>query len=541
MSMTLSHLLSVGFFPDQLVIATERALRGLVGSVVSPAGPRAVADVAPAALLVFARSRLRAEDVRTDLAIRLAAQRSAAGIVLQRPPAPLPLATRSLAERSGLALVLVDHPEPDRLAPVMDRFLRIPEVADAGMLSVVAHRLRAAGHDSREMVRVVADTLRHPVALVDAQGRVVAGTLPEATLAGVLDHTARLGAGRPAPWVRAVPGTWDELLVAQPIQLTPTAPANLWLLARVPVSPAATARAAGQVLGVAAWAFVAYLAAGAVDLHQRDRRRSALLSRLLDEGEPPHRQVLEQATSAGWRLGGWHTAVHICTRRGSATVPPATLRELLREKLARQGFDGDVIAREDGWSFWASADARPSAAEVQTTVRSVRHALLSAEHDYPELRLCAGVGAADEGIAGLERSLREAGQAALLARGSHTAAAVELIGTGDAKRLLVNRYVTGMQNDLAEQLLSPLVVADPSGQLVHTLSCYLDHESAATATAAALGVHRNTVLQRLERIRALLSVDFADADERLALHLATRLVRPAPQEHPDHPRRRVAG
>lgn len=37
-------------------------------------------------------------------------------------------------------------------------------------------------------------------------------------------------------------------------------------------------------------------------------------------------------------------------------------------------------------------------------------------------------------------------------------------------------------------------------------------------------MHRNTVLQRLDRIRSLLIVEFNAADERLVPHLATRLV-----------------
>ncbi|MFF0448905.1 helix-turn-helix domain-containing protein [Streptomyces sp. NPDC004609] len=38
-----------------------------------------------------------------------------------------------------------------------------------------------------------------------------------------------------------------------------------------------------------------------------------------------------------------------------------------------------------------------------------------------------------------------------------------------------------------------------------------------------LGVHRNTVLHRLERVRALLPVDLSRPDERLVVHLATRV------------------
>jgi DNA-binding PucR family transcriptional regulator len=38
-----------------------------------------------------------------------------------------------------------------------------------------------------------------------------------------------------------------------------------------------------------------------------------------------------------------------------------------------------------------------------------------------------------------------------------------------------------------------------------------------------LGVHRNTVLHRLDRARTLLPVDLARPDERLVVHLATRV------------------
>ncbi|MGQ0840066.1 PucR family transcriptional regulator [Actinokineospora sp.] len=530
MSVMLSHLLSVGFFTDQVVFATERALSTLVSSVTAAPGASAVAEVSPFALVVFGRSHLRAEDVSTDLAIRLAAQRQAAGLVLQRPPSPLSLATRSLAEKSGVALVLVDHAQPDQLVPAMDRFVRDPEVGDGGMLSVVAHRLRSVGADPDEMVRVLARTLRHPVGLVDPAGRVLAGDLPAEALLGVDGATARLSAARPAPWVRSAGE--DDLLVAQPVQLTAGGPANLWLVALVPVSPAARVRAATQALGVATWAFVAYLATTAVRLERQSKQHEALLTRLLDEAESPRRPVVEQATAVGWRLGGWHTAIHVMARRGSAA---AAMRDRLHECLLAHGLPADPITHGDGWSLWTTTESPPDVAAEAELLRSVHRALLDAERDYPGLRLCAGVGTADEGTLGLRRSLGEAHQAGLLASARNTAGAVEHIGTDNVKRLLANRYVTSLQHDLAHQLLRPLTVADASGQLVHTLSCYLDNESSATAAAAVLGVHRNTVLQRLDRIRSLLTVEFNDADERLALHLATRLVQSGPPQRATRP------
>lgn len=530
MSMMLGHLLSVGFFSDQVVYATEKTLRTMVNTVISATAVRAIADLSPAALVVFTRSHLRAEDVSTDLAIRLAAQRQAVGLVLERPADPLPLATRSLAEKCGVALVLVDDVDPVRLVPAMDRFVQAPEIADAGIVSTVAHRLRSVGDDPEDMVRVLSATLRHPVGLLDAEGRALAGDLPPGVLTGVDGVFAALAGDRPMPWVRTLRS--DDLLVGQPVQLSSGAPANLWLVAKVPVSEAARVRAASQALGVATWAFVAYLATRAVHLERQSRQREALLSRLLDEAEAPARRVLEQATAVGWRLGGWHTAIHLMPRRTSATVAPSTLRELLKDCLVAHGLPGDPIVRPDGWSLWTTTDASPDAARNKALVATVRHALLDAEGEYAGLRLCGGIGTAGPGTVGLRRSLDEAQRACVLAGARNSAGAVEHIGTDSVKRLLASGYVTGPQHELAEQALRPLMAADPAGQLVHTLGCYLDNESSATATAAALGVHRNTVLQRLDRIRTLLSVDFSSADERLALQLATRLFHSSPPGAP---------
>jgi DNA-binding PucR family transcriptional regulator len=184
----------------------------------------------------------------------------------------------------------------------------------------------------------------------------------------------------------------------------------------------------------------------------------------------------------------------------------------------------------DGWSLWTTA----ALGGHTGMAAAVRHALLAVERDCPGARLYAGIGTADDGTEGLRRSLQEARRACVLAAARGTPGAVEHIGTNSVKRLLSNQYLTTVQLDLAHQLLQPLVVADASGQLVLTLSCYLDNESSATAAAAALGVHRNTVLQRLDRIRTLLTVEFNDADERLALRLATRLVQSGPpRQHPD--------
>jgi PucR family transcriptional regulator, purine catabolism regulatory protein len=249
-----------------------------------------------------------------------------------------------------------------------------------------------------------------------------------------------------------------------------------------------------------------------------------LLTRLLAEADEPPGQVLEHATAAGWVLGGTHTGVHVRARAGADR---ALVRDRLGERLSVEGVTMHPVPDGDGWSLWTTSTRTP--APGQDVVAAVRHALLAVERDCPGAGLYAGVGTADDGTAGLRRSLQEARRACVLAAARNAPGAVEHIGANSVKRLLSNHYLTTVHRDLAHQLLAPLMVADASGQLVHTLSCYLDNESSATAAAAALGVHRNTVLQRLDRIRALLTVEFNDADERLALQLATRLVQSGPR------------
>ena len=78
---------------------------------------------------------------------------------------------------------------------------------------------------------------------------------------------------------------------------------------------------------------------------------------------------------------------------------------------------------------------------------------------------------------------------------------------------------------LLAAFLEPLVSADADGVLLRTLQVYLDCQSSATSAAAALGVHRNTVMKRIDRIASTLNVNLHDPDQRLALQLVVRMHR----------------
>jgi len=79
--------------------------------------------------------------------------------------------------------------------------------------------------------------------------------------------------------------------------------------------------------------------------------------------------------------------------------------------------------------------------------------------------------------------------------------------------------------DYYRNLLKPLQQYDQDqrGDLLKTLTAYLQHGGNATRTADALYLHRNSMRYRLARIHALAGLDPDDPDDRLALQIALLL------------------
>jgi DNA-binding PucR family transcriptional regulator len=102
-----------------------------------------------------------------------------------------------------------------------------------------------------------------------------------------------------------------------------------------------------------------------------------------------------------------------------------------------------------------------------------------------------------------------------------------------AERLPAYRLLGELHNlpngaRLAGALLAPLLVGSVKSRRRHvaTLRAVLEHPGTAGA-AAALGIHRNTLLYRIARIEALTGWRLDDPELRLALAVAVRLVQNA--------------
>jgi len=62
-------------------------------------------------------------------------------------------------------------------------------------------------------------------------------------------------------------------------------------------------------------------------------------------------------------------------------------------------------------------------------------------------------------------------------------------------------------------------------ELARTAEVYLDHAGQAARTAAALGIHRQTLYYRLSRVEELTGLDLTSGEDRLLLHMALKSAR----------------
>lgn len=135
-----------------------------------------------------------------------------------------------------------------------------------------------------------------------------------------------------------------------------------------------------------------------------------------------------------------------------------------------------------------------------------------------------GVGAECTDHSGLPRSLEEAELALKLQVAGGAPASVTHFDQLGIYRLLGYMTDLGPVNEFVRQWLGPLMAHDRArdGELLATLSAYLEAGGNYDRAATALSVHRSTLRYRLNRIRELSGLDLSDANTRFNAQLATR-------------------
>jgi hypothetical protein len=459
------------------------------------------------ALLVVLYSGNR-DDWRLDTLLSRSAACGVRAVLIQGHE-PLQSSTLALARR--LALPVLGASDPLAAHQAFQRLSGERDLERADVTLRALDRAAQAGPDVEDVLRQVASAFGRSVALVDIHG---------AHLAGAGEDDQSLGDVLPAEPPARRTGLRLQLPDRSLLLAYPMRPPGVhaWLTVRVPAQVAAEVDALEAAMVAVAPAVEYRLVLGRMVLERNAQRRSSVLGEVLQR--PGASSTRRRALELGWELDGWHTGIRI----GAAKeIDLSGRRADVAVAFDAEQLHAVVVEHGEGWAVWTTTKHEPTAGEVQAMAAAIRraHRRLQATFDVH-----VGVGRPHVGPEGIGRSLTEAGDAARLAEGRPESGHFLHVDRLGLAQLLLAWTRTDTFQPAARSLLEPL--ADASGELLATLSAYLDAESSLTETAAVLGVHRNTVAARIARIESALAVDLAVPDDRLALHLACRTALRAP-------------
>ena len=191
------------------------------------------------------------------------------------------------------------------------------------------------------------------------------------------------------------------------------------------------------------------------------------------------------------------TAVVPAAGTGSWSLPSSTSVALLRRV---QGVAGVVAAELQG-AVWVL-----SGSVTDRTLAATRQRLRTGD-----VRLITGRHAATS----RELSVDAARLGLLLARAHLLPAGEETKLSALVPETAVAQQSREISHDTVERVLTPL-----SATLRETARAFLDHDLSIAATATALEVHRNTLVQRLDRIQHVTGLNLRTFDHAVSMRLA---------------------
>jgi purine catabolism regulator len=501
-------------------LATARVLGGAgseekaVAHVrLAPQGRHPSGDYAATAV-VMDGGRLAGDNYLVDLTLRWMTEVGAPMLIVVRPSQEIGLSSRRLADKVGIALVVVD----DDILELADEIREVVEAPTRIMSRAIVEAVdRLARVSPSQGVPACLDavdgTLNSASTLVGLEGEVIAG----AELDPPLSAKDRI----------TVPMTTvigDRVRLVQPVTLARGERPTFWLVVQGTSPTRAWEEVASRVARLAASYIATRLISTRLEQERDARVRLGALNAIIALTDRPNASLLQQIGTLGWKTDGWCTAVHLRIGGNADPLRVLALTDELRRVLADADVAGPLVERPDGWTSWLVGSTEPASTSFGELVVRFRRALQGFAADREGMRVYAGIGRPYSGLGGLKKSLAEAQEAATIAQASGVRTAVQHIDELGVQRILVGWYTSEEFGDFARTLLRPVLNIDKDEDLLRTLEVFLDNESSPTATSDMLGLHRNTVIKRMARIRKVLSVDLDDPDQRLAVQLACRVV-----------------
>lgn len=479
----------------------------------APAG-RALHGDYSAAVVLLDGNLLRVDTYIVDFTLRWMHESNAPLLLLVAPAHQAGVASIRLANKYGIVLAQVDGPVLE-LADDLREVIGAPQRTIARLVLEAVERLGRvpARQGMQGLLDVLEVTLDSSASLVGLEGEVVLGAALDPPL---------IAKDRVAVQVSRAEG--DVTRLVQPVTLASGEPPSFWLVVEAASPTTMWEQAATTIVKLAGSYVATRLMSDRLEQERDARARLGVLNAIIALTERPSSSLVQQVSTLGWKTDGWCAAVHIKIGGGADSLRILALTDELRAVLTSAGFDGPIVERPDGWTTWSFTSTEPPPTSFREAVVSVRRSLQRFVAERDGLRVYAGLGRPYSGIAGLRKSLAEAQEAATIAQAGGTRTGVHHVDELGVQRILVGWYASEEFGDFARTLLRPVAEIDRDEDLLRTLEVFLDNESSPTVTANVLGLHRNTVIKRISRIRSLLPIDLDDPDQRLAVQLACRVI-----------------
>ncbi|WP_414167873.1 PucR family transcriptional regulator [Streptoverticillium reticulum] len=218
---------------------------------------------------------------------------------------------------------------------------------------------------------------------------------------------------------------------------------------------------------------------------------------------------------------------------GSASDGPLALLAVAPWQLTGDAADGEALAAQSGVAaMCAVPEALPDGSAALAALIRLRAlgspapAMAAADRLLHSPR-AGRPGLAAAGLAEPRRGLAELPEAWTEALAAARAAAAErrLGPVAEWERIGAYRVLTALPPDrTADPAVRPLL-ARTHTELARTAEVFLDCAGQAGRAAAALGIHRQTLYYRLNRVEQLTDLDLDDGEDRLLLHLSLKASR----------------
>ena len=473
--------------------------------------------------------------------IEMLAERRCAALVFQKGVLSN-LAPEVIQRADEIGLPLIEIPQsaqyPEILGPLTGAILQ--EKTFLLQRSQEIHRrltgLILSGGGLAEIASALSALIRHPVAITDAWGSVMAAT----DFGHVSDALVDTLAGTPK-----VRGEWhSEPLwdAAQRVWLTPVLAGSQetvdgFVVVRDPASQLDRL----DLTAVEQAATIAALEIAKRESVQEAERRLKrdFVEDLLGEAYHSVEAISARARSLGWELLHKRTVMvvdldkfeqYYLTHQEWGEERFQQVKEWLlhatSQVVSERNPQSILVDRSDSVILLPHFESETPPSMARREIEGLAEAICQrAQEQLDELSITVAIGRLCDSVEGLRDSYREAKAALNVAR--KIARHQPIIWYDDvALYVLLDRLATEPETRRwFEHNLGPLVEYDKNKgtELVRTLETYFDVNQMQQQAAHQLGIHLNTLKYRLRRIEEILGTDPFLVDGQLSFYLATKL------------------